>query len=166
MNNDGCKVEQHTRDLIRVFLKILSNHDAVEEDFRFWERGGLHRLRPNGSSIRRVRGSEVRKHDVLWVIRFTPALHRRFEHVAYIVGAVRMPVTVFLAERAKQLFSIPLITSPGKAAYERGGCNRSFQSLFTRLLVRSVPILEVGCSRLATYNVIRSATRHSAEERL
>lgn len=98
MNDDGCQVEQHTRDLVRMFFELLPNHNTVEEDFRFRKSGGLHCLRANGPSIRGVCSSEVREHEVLLVIRSKPTLNRELINETYVVGAVGISVTVLLAE--------------------------------------------------------------------
>lgn len=73
----------------------------------------------------------------------------------YVMGAVGMPVTVLLAERPKKYKPFRSSRIKIDALYARGGCNMSFQSLFTKVLVRSMPSLEVGCSPLASYQYFK-----------
>jgi hypothetical protein len=65
MNDDRSKVEQHARNLVRVFLILFPSQETIEKGLRLWKSSRLHGLWPDRPCIGSVSSSNLRPEIIL-----------------------------------------------------------------------------------------------------
>ena len=65
MNNDRSKVEQHARNLVRVFFELFASQETIKQGLWLWKSSGLHRLGSNRPGIWGISSSDLGPESIL-----------------------------------------------------------------------------------------------------